>query len=54
MLELDKAPRIDELNLYIENQIEYYKKLLENMEDDRKSDWEKLNGLFMETVKANL
>lgn len=54
MSESDKAPKIDELNLYIENRLEYYKKLLENMEDDRKSDWEKLNGLFVETVKANL
>lgn len=53
MSESDKAPKIDELNLYIENQLEYYKKLLENMEDDRKSDWEKLNGLFVEMVRVN-
>ena len=54
MSESDKAPKIDELNLYIENRLEYYKKLFEKMEDDRKSDWEKLNGLFVETVKADL
>lgn len=51
MSESDKAPRIDKINDYIVNKIEYYKNLLEGMEDDKNPDWDILEKVFRENVK---
>lgn len=47
MSESDKAPRIKEINEYIEKNIIYYKELLGNTKDDRNSDWEILEKIFL-------
>lgn len=46
MPEADKAPRIDELNQYIEKNLKYYKALLDSMEDDRNPEWDTLEDCF--------
>lgn len=51
MSEKDKAPRIDALNQYIEEKLSYYKALADNMEDDRKTEWDKLNNIFVKIIK---
>lgn len=50
MSEADKAPRIDALNRYIEEKLEYFKALADGMEEDRKPEWEPLDGKFRELV----
>ncbi len=50
MSEADKAPRIDEINHYIENGLSYYKALIENMKDDRTESWDELNRVFIDTI----
>lgn len=52
MSEGDKAPRIDRLNEYIEEKLAYYKKLADSMEDDRKTDWDKLNSIFIRIIQT--
>jgi hypothetical protein len=47
MSESDKAPRIDIINKYIEDKLEYYKVLVEIMVDGRNSDWDSLDKLFI-------
>ena len=51
MSESDKAPKIEKINQYIEKNLSHYKYLLEEMKDDRKSDWEPLENVFIELVK---
>lgn len=53
MAEADKGKRIDKLNEYIKNQLEYFKEKIELMEDDRNGDWEKLNELFLKILRNN-
>lgn len=50
MSESDKAPRIDALNEYIEEKLEYYKALTGKMPDDRKPEWEPLEMKFREML----
>lgn len=50
MKESDKGKRIDKLNQYIENQLIYYKDAIANTEDDRNSDWDELNRVFVENM----
>lgn len=46
MSEADKAPKIEKVNQYIEDKLVYYKDLLEQMIDDRKTEWEPLEKVF--------
>lgn len=50
MSETDKASRIDVLNKYIEEKLEYYKALAGKMPDDRKPEWEPLEMKFREML----
>ena len=52
MSEADKAPKIGEINRYIEEKLIYYKSLAETMEDDRNPDWELLENEFRRIVKG--
>ncbi len=47
MRESQKAPRIDQLNLYIEEKLAYYKEVINAMTDDRIADWTALNTVFI-------
>lgn len=47
MNESDKGKRIDKLNDYILNMLDYYKNSIAEMEEDRKQDWEALNQVFL-------
>lgn len=47
MAESEKAPKIDQLNKYIEKELAYYKKTISAMTDDRTADWTALNAVFM-------
>lgn len=53
MSESDKAPKIDNINQYIEKKLAYYKTLVESMEDDRNSDWESLQNVFINLLRKN-
>ena len=53
MSESEKAPRIEKVNSYIEEKLDYYKKLSNSMEDDRNHDWNLLEKHFRNLVKAN-
>ena len=46
MFESDKAPMLEKINRYIEEQLAHYKGLVESMEDDRNPDWEPLEEAF--------
>ena len=46
MSESEKGPRVEEINNYIEEKLEYYKSTLETMEDDRNTDWDALEEVF--------
>lgn len=50
MSEADKAPRIEEINRYIEEKLSYYKMTVDSMADDRKPDWEPLETAFRKLV----
>lgn len=50
--ESGKGKRLDGLNRYIEEQLEYYKEQLSGMEDDRRADWDLLNSVFYKAVKG--
>lgn len=54
MSESDKAPKIDVINRYIEEKLEYYKNLLEKMDDDRNPDWEPLEKVFRDILGSRL
>lgn len=51
MVEAEKGKRIDKINEYIVNQLDYYKQKVNSMEDDRDADWEKLNQVFIRLLK---
>ena len=51
MTESEKGPRIDEINEYIVKNLAYYKQKITLMEDDRNSDWDKLNQVFIAILK---
>lgn len=46
MLESEKGARIEALQVYIEQKLTYYQKLVSSMKDDRNPDWSQLNQLF--------
>ena len=46
MSESEKGPRVEAINNYIEEKLEYYKSTLETMEDDRNTDWDALEEEF--------
>ena len=51
MSESEKGPRVEMINKYIENKLEYYKSTLETMEDDRNTDWDALEEEFRWVVE---
>ena len=53
MSEADKAPKIDLINRYIEEKLDYYKAMADTMADDRKTDWEPLEKLFIDNLNTN-
>ena len=46
MSESEKGPKVEVINNYIEDKLEYYKSTLETMEDDRNTDWDALEEEF--------
>lgn len=50
MSEKDKGMRIDGLNDYIAEHLDYYKKKAEGMADDRNPDWTELDRIFLDIV----
>lgn len=50
MIESEKGERIERLNQYIVDNLAYYKQKLESMEDDRNTDWDELNRVFIEII----
>ena len=52
MSEADKAPKIDLINKYIEEKLDYYKAMADTMADDRKTDWEPLDKLFIDNLNT--
>ncbi len=50
MAEFEKGKRVDVINNYIEENITYFKELLEEMSDDRNQDWAELDSLFVEML----
>lgn len=50
MSEADKAPKIEMINRYIEEKLDYYKAMADTMEDDRNSAWEPLEKLFINNL----
>lgn len=53
MNEYEKGVRIDKINDYIIQNLDYYKKRMECMEDDRNVNWSELNKLFVEMLQNN-
>ena len=51
MSEADKAPKIVELNLFIEKSLEYYKSYIDGLQDDRKVEWSPLEDIFATMIK---
>lgn len=52
MIESEKGKRIDALNLYVLEQLEYFKQKCNLLKDDRNPGWNELNKVFLEMVKA--
>ena len=50
MSEADKAPKIVELNQFIEQSLEYYKAYIDGLKDDRKEDWSLLEDAFADII----
>lgn len=50
MSESEKAPKMEGINQYIEEKLEYYKDLLDLMADDRNPDWEPLERVFRRMI----
>ena len=50
MVESEKGKRIDVLNDYMFENINYFKCRIEGMKDDRNPDWEKINSCFIELL----
>ena len=50
MSESEKAPKIPEINQYIEEKLTYYEALAKGMPDDRNPDWEPLEAVFRAIV----
>ena len=50
--EKDLNPQLPVIKSYIENEINRYEQLIKTMDDDRTSDWETLNNLFLEILEG--
>lgn len=50
MSESDKGPRIDVINKYIEENLQYYKGVIQVKENDKKAEWDTLNQVFIKTM----
>lgn len=50
MIESEKGPRVDAINEYIAENLVQMKRCVDAMEDDRKSDWDALNEVFLGAV----
>lgn len=50
MIESEEGRHIDELNLYMEANLLYFKEKVSSMEDDRNPDWDELDSIFREIV----
>lgn len=50
MSEADKGKRIEELNNFIKNELEYYEKYIKNYNEERVLSWDKLNDVFLKTM----
>lgn len=50
MKESDKGEKIQAINDYIEEKLIYYKEKISNMKDDRNSDWNELNKVFLKNI----
>lgn len=50
MMESEKEKRIDELNSYVVDNLSYFKRKVDSMEDDRNSDWNEVNKIFRDIV----
>ena len=48
--EIGKGKRIDKLNQYIEAELAFYKEYLNQLEDDRKPEWDELDKLFLKVL----
>ena len=46
MSESEKGPKVEVINNYVEEKLEYYKSIVETMEDDRNIDWDALEEEF--------
>ena len=46
MSESEKGPKVEVINNYVEEKLEYYKSIVETMEDDRNTDWDALEEEF--------
>lgn len=54
MVESEKGKRVDAVNAYIVEKLNYYRQLVDSMEDDRDGDWKKLNQVFLQLLKGLL
>ncbi len=50
MSESDKGERVDVINDFIAGELAYYKNLLENMQDDRNKNWDKIDEIFKKII----
>lgn len=48
--EAGNGKRIEVLHQYIHTELTDYKQVINGLEDDRKTDWEKLNMLFLKAI----
>lgn len=51
--EKDLNPKLPAIQMYIENEIVRYGQISKNMADDRTSDWEALNVVFLKSLEGN-
>ena len=50
MTESERGQKIDHLNEYIVKQLAHFKETVEEIKDDRTSDWEALNQVFLKHI----
>lgn len=51
--EKDMNPQMPAIQKYIEDEIVRYERISRNMADDRKSEWEALEGAFLKAICGN-
>lgn len=50
MVESEKGPRIEKVNAYIVEKLNYYKELLSKMEENKNYNWDDINELFRKMI----